>query len=188
MAFGHGATVQQVAQLTTLTKAKYDFINDSLYIASRGGSQLMNQISLALKQGTPQAATDALGNPPDVRFTLLVAHDTNISYLRTLLGFRWTLGDYLEGNIPPVGSLQFERYKQLKTGRYFLRVAFEAQSLGQIRQLAPLTAAQPPLHADLASGKGCVSTQAGLLCPMEVALKRLDQHIDRTALTAYSYR
>ncbi|MDY7534677.1 histidine-type phosphatase [Pseudomonas sp. Bout1] len=188
VAFGQGVTPAQVAQLTTLTKAKYDFINDSLYIASRGGSQLMNQISLALKQGTPQAVNDALGNPPDARFTLLVAHDTNISYLRTMLGFRWALGDYLEGNIPPVGSLQFERYKQLKTGRYFLRVAFEAQSLDQIRQLAPLATAQPPLHADLASGEGCVRTQAGLLCPMDVALKRLEQHIDRTALTAYSYR
>ena len=147
----------------------------------------MNQISLALKQGTPQATKDALGTPPDARFTLLVAHDTNISYLRTMLGFRWTLGDYLEGNIPPVGSLQFERYKQLATGRYFLRVAFEAQSLDQIRQLAPLTAAQPPLHADLAGGEGCVSTSVGVLCPLAGALQRLDRHIDRTALTPYHY-
>ncbi|MFP7634088.1 histidine-type phosphatase [Pseudomonas veronii] len=187
VAFGHGRTAQQVSQLTALTKAKYDFINDSPYIASRGGSQLMNQISLALKQGTPQATEDALGTPPDVRFTLLVAHDTNISYLRTMLGFRWTLGDYLEGNIPPVGSLQFERYKQLATGRYFLRVAFEAQSLEQIRQLAPLTAGQPPLHADLAGGEGCVSTSAGVLCPLAGALQRLDRHIDRSALTPYHY-
>lgn len=187
VAFGQGRSAQQVSQLTALTKAKYDFINDSPYIASRGGSQLMNQISLALKQGTPLTTNDPLAMPPDAPFTLLVAHDTNISYLRTLLGFRWTLGDYLEGNIPPVGSLQFERYKQVATGRYFLRVAFEAQSLEQIRQLTPLTVEQPPLHADMRGAEGCVDTAVGRLCPLALALQRLDQNIDRTALTSYHY-
>ena len=187
VAFGHGRSARQVSQLTALTKAKYDFINDSPYIASRGGSQLMNQIALALGQGTPQAKDDPLGMPPDTRFTLLVAHDTNISYLRTLLGFRWSLGDYLEGNIPPVGSLHFERYKQLSSGRYFLRVAFEAQSLEQIRQLTPLTRAQPPLHADMTGTQGCITASVGVLCPLDAALQRLDQNIDRTALTPYHY-
>ena len=187
VAFGHGRSAQQVSRLTALTKAKYDFINDSLYIASRGGSQLMNQISLALKHGTPQAMDDPLGMPPDARFTLLVAHDTTISYLRTLLGFRWTLGDYLEGNIPPVGSLQFERYKQVATGRYFLRVAFEAQSLEQIRQLTPLTPSRPPLQADMPGAEGCVHTSAGVLCPLTSALQRLDRNVDRSALTPYHY-
>lgn len=60
----------------------------------------MNQIALELKQGTPLEQKDAPDSPPDVPLMLLMAHDTNISYLRTMLGFGWKQGDYIANNIP----------------------------------------------------------------------------------------
>ena len=188
VAFGHARTASQVSSLMVLTKAKYDFLNDIPYIASRGASELMNQISLQLKQGTALATTTAKSAPPDVPLMLLVAHDTNISYLRTMLGFGWKLGDYLENNIPPVGTLQFERYKEVKTGEYFLRIAFEAQSMDQIRNLTPLTGTQKPLKGDFQSAGDCRKTSVGLLCPLKEALVKVDQNIDPTALTPYSFQ
>ena len=187
VAFGHARTASQVSSLMLLTKAKYDFLNDIPYIASRGASELMNQISLELKQGTSLASTTAENTPPDVPLMLLVAHDTNISYLRTMLGFGWKLGDYLENNIPPVGTLQFERYKEVKTGDYFLRIAFEAQSMDQIRNLTPLNGAQIPLKQDFASSKDCRKTSVGLLCPLKGAMATVDHNIDPTALTPYTW-
>ena len=188
VAFGNARTPAEVSSLMVLTKAKYDFLNDIPYIASRGASELMNQISLELKQGTSFAKKDAPGTPPDVPLMLLVAHDTNISYLRTMLGFGWKLGDYLENNIPPVGTLQFERYREVKTGEYFLRIAFEAQSMDQIRNLTRLDGAEKPLKGDFASAKDCRKTSVGLLCPLKEALLKVDQNIDPTALTPYSFQ
>ena len=188
VAFANGRTAAEVSSLMVLTKAKYDYLNDIPYIASRGASELMNQISLELKQGTSLAQKDAPDAPPDVPLMLLVAHDTNISYLRTMLGFGWKLGDYIENNIPPVGTLQFERYKEVKTGEYFLRIAFEAQSMDQIRNLTQLSASQKPLKGDFASAKDCRKTSVGLLCPLKDAMVKVDQNIDPTALTPYSFK
>ncbi|WP_374116714.1 histidine-type phosphatase, partial [uncultured Pseudomonas sp.] len=155
--------------------------------ASRGASELMNQIALELKQGTPLEQKDAPDSPPDVPLMLLVAHDTNISYLRTMLGFGWKQGDYIANNIPPVGTLQFERYKEVKTGEYFLRIAFEAQSMDQIRNLTQLTATQKPLRSDFQSAGDCRKTSAGLLCPLKDAMVKVEQNIDPTALTPYTF-
>ena len=186
VAFGHARTAAEVSSLMVLTKAKYDFLNDIPYIASRGASELMNQVSLELKQGT--ALASALGHtPPDVPLMLLVAHDTNISYLRTMLGFNWKLGDYIDNNIPPVGTLQFERYKEIKTGGYFLRIAFEAQSMDQVRNLSQLSSAEKPLASDFESAKDCRSTSVGLLCPFKEAMVTVDKNIDPTALTPYTF-
>ena len=188
VAFGHARTPAEVSSLMVLTKAKYEYLNDIPYIASRGASELMNQISLELKQGTSLASKDASSAPPDVPLMLLVAHDTNISYLRTLLGFGWKLGDYIDNNIPPVGTLQFERYKEVKTGEYFLRIAFEAQSMDQLRTLTPLTGEQKPLKADFKSSKNCRNTLVGLLCPFKEAMATVDHNIDPSALTPYRFQ
>lgn len=187
VAFGHARTTAEVSSLMVLTKAKYDFLNDIPYIASRGASELMNQISLQLKQGTALAGKADPSTPPDVPLMLLVAHDTNIAYLRTMLGFGWKLGDYIENNIPPVGTLQFERYKEVKTGEYFLRIAFEAQSMDQIRRLTSLSGTEKPLKADFESAKDCRKTSVGLLCPLKEAMNKVDQNIDPTALTPYTF-
>lgn len=102
VAFGNARSAAEISSLMVLTKAKYDFLNDIPYIASRGASELTSQISLALKPGTLLANKKVQSTPPDVPLMLLVAHDTNISYLRTMLCFGWKLGDHIENNIPPV--------------------------------------------------------------------------------------
>ncbi|MBW0235132.1 histidine-type phosphatase [Pseudomonas taetrolens] len=188
VAFGHARSAAEVSSLMVLTKAKYDFVNDIPYIASRGASELMNQISLELKQGTPLASTRTENTPPDVPLMLLVAHDTNISYLRTMLGFNWKQGDYIDNNIPPVGTLQFERYKEVKTGEYFLRIGFEAQSMDQIRNLTTLSETAKPYRTDFASSKDCRTTRLGLLCPLKDAISTVDKNIDPTALTPYTFQ
>ena len=188
VAFGNGRTAAEVSSLMVLTKAKYDYLNDIPYIASRGASELMNQIALALKQGTALAAKNVTDTPPDVPLMLLVAHDTNISYLRTMLGFGWKLGDYIENNIPPVGTLQFERYKEVSTGDYFLRIAFEAQSMDQIRNLTQLQGQAKPLNSEFKSATDCRTTRVGLLCPLKAAMATVERNIDPTALTPYRFQ
>ena len=187
VAFGHARTAKEVAALSRFHQAKYDFINDTPYISTRGGSQLMNQIALAVRQGTELERKDPLGNPPSTSLLLLVAHDTNISYLRTMLGFTWKLGDYPQGNIPPGGTLAFERYVESKTGKRFVRVVFEGQSMDQIRSLTRLEGGEKPLIAEFKAADDCRQTSVGLLCPLDAVATKLDSIVDRTALKAYQY-
>lgn len=187
VAFGHARTPAQVAELMELHKAKYDFINDTPYISTRGGSQLMNQVALALRQGTEVEKKDSVGNPPDTALLLFVAHDTNISYLRTILGFTWKLGDYPQGNIPPGSGLAFERYLETASGKRFVRVMFEGQSMDQIRSLASLGADEKPLIAEFKASDECQETNVGLLCPLEGFSALLDSKIDKTAVVEYQY-
>jgi 4-phytase / acid phosphatase len=86
-----------------------------------------------------------------------------------------------------VGTLQFERYKEVKTGELFLRIAFEAQSMDQIRNLTRLSGPQKPLTSDFKSVSDCRKTSVGLLCPFKDALVKVEQNIDPTALTPYSF-
>lgn len=187
VAFGNARDAQAVSALAGLHRAKYQFINDTPYIARRGGSQLMNQIVLALEQGTALQVRGAQGTPPDVAVMLLVAHDTNLAQLRSMLGFHWQLGDYQPDNIPPGSALMFERYRDSVTGERFVRTRFVAQSLDQIRALTPLGGTAQPLQAEFDPG-GCNDTAAGRLCGLHAFTKRVRAAIDPSALASYEYR
>lgn len=179
VAFGQADSAARVSALLPLLTAKYDFTNDLPSAARRGGSVLLDQIAKALQTSQSQDA------PPDVRWLLFVASDINLSYLRTLLHFNWQQGDYPRGNLPPGGSLVFERWRD-NLGKRFLRVYFQSQSLDQLRQLTPISASDPLLttewHPD-----GCKRTEVGTLCPYDAALQRIGQATDRSSQVPVSY-
>lgn len=179
VAFGQADSAARVSALLPLLTAKYDFTNDLPSAARRGGSVLLDQIAKALQTSQSQDA------PPDVRWLLFVASDINLSYLRTLLHFSWQQGDYPRGNLPPGGSLVFERWRD-NLGKRFLRVYFQSQSLDQLRQLTPISASDPLLttewHPD-----GCQRTEVGTLCPYDAALQRIGQATDRSSQVPVSY-
>ncbi|ACT08932.1 Glucose-1-phosphatase [Dickeya chrysanthemi Ech1591] len=181
VAFGNAGTAAAVAALMPLLTANYDFTNDLPYVARRGGSILMNQIALALNPERHQE--DA---PPDAKWLLYVAHDTNIAKLRAMLGFTWQMGDYPRGNIPPAGSLIFERWRNAQSGQRFVRIYFQAQSLDQIRGLTTLDNDHPPLRSEF-SINGCQKIDVGTLCPYDAVMKRLNESVDRTALLPVRY-
>ncbi len=96
-----------------------------LYTAQKRGSVLLNAMLDGVK---PEA-------DPNVRWLLLVAHDTNIAMVRTLMNFSWQLPGYSRGNIPPGSSLVLERWRNAKSGERYLRVYFQAQGLDDLRRL-----------------------------------------------------
>lgn len=186
VAFGHVSNAQDLIPLMAPMTAKYDFTNDVPYIAQRGGSLFMQQIAQALAQGTQEAQDMSQGEPPTVPYLLYVAHDTNIAYLRTLLQFHWQLPGDTADNIPPAGSLVFERWRDTTTQQRFLRIYFQTQSLDQIRSLTSLDDRQPLLKEELTS-QGCQQTEKGTLCPFGTALKSMRESIDSSALAPVHY-
>ena len=104
----------QITALLPLLTENYDLSNDVLYTAQKRGSVLLN----AMLDGVKPEAN------PNVRWLLLVAHDTNIAMVRTLMNFSWQLPGYSRGNIPPGSSTVLERWRNAKSGERYLRVYF----------------------------------------------------------------
>lgn len=114
LAWGKITRAVQITALLPLLTENYDLSNDVLYTAQKRGSVLLN----AMLDGVKPEAN------PNVRWLLLVAHDTNIAMVRTLMNFSWQLPGYSRGNIPPGSSLVLERWRNAKSGERYLRVYF----------------------------------------------------------------
>lgn len=178
VAFGNISRAGQISALLPLLTANDELSNSVPYMARRRGSMLLNAVIENL-----EGANAAL---PDARWLLLVAHDTNIAMLRTLIGFQWQLTGYARGNIPPGGSLVFERWRERSSGKRFLRVYFQAQSLDQLRQLQAPDPQHPQLRAEWHEAN-CRITPVGTLCPYQSLLSRWQQAVDRQALIPVNY-
>lgn len=180
LAWGNITHAGQISAMLPLLTANYDLSNDLRYTAQKRASVLLNAM---LAAAAPEKRADA---PPDARWLLLVAHDTNIAMVRSLMGFSWTLPGYARGNIPPGASLVLERWRDKASGQRFLRLYFQAQSLNALRQLQPIDAAHPLLREEWHQ-PDCRVTPVGTLCPLRTALRALSRAIDSDAMTPVSY-
>ncbi|HCB1209088.1 TPA: histidine phosphatase family protein [Klebsiella pneumoniae] len=173
LAWGKITQARQITALLPLLTENYDLSNDVLYTAQKRGSVLLN----AMLDGVKPKAN------PNVRWLLLVAHDTNIAMVRTLMNFSWQLPGYSRGNIPPGSSLVLERWRNAKSGERYLRVYFQAQGLDDLRRLQTPDAQHPMLRQEWHQ-PGCRQTDVGTLCPFQAAITALGQRIDRSSAPA----
>lgn len=178
VAFGAVHQQRDLTPLLALNSAKYDYSNDVPYIARRGGSALMAQILAALDPQNHSA--------PGQRWLMLVAHDNNIAYLRTLLRFSWQQSGYPRGSIPPAASLVFERWRNRHSGQRFVRILFRAQRLAQIRQLQPLQSVNDLLQSEF-SAPGCRASSVGRLCPLADTLLQVNDRLDPALLVPFRW-
>ncbi|HBV9944715.1 TPA: histidine-type phosphatase [Klebsiella aerogenes] len=171
LAWGKITRASQITAILPLLTENYDLSNDVLYTAQKRGSVLLN----AMLDGVKADAT------PNVRWLLLVAHDTNIAMVRTLMNFSWQLPGYSRGNIPPGSSLVIERWRNSKNGERYLRVYFQAQSLDDLRRLQMPDQQHPMLQQEWRQ-PDCQQTSVGTLCPYQSALEALSKQIDKSAV------
>lgn len=182
LAWGKITSSGQITAILTLLTEKYDLGNDVLYTARKRGSILLN----AMLQGAEQGVNKTADSLPDTRWLLLVAHDTNIAMVRTLMGFSWTLPGYTRGNIPPGSSLVFERWRDRKSGERFMHVYFQAQRMDDLRHLQTVDQTHPLLREEWRQ-PGCRVTDVGTICPMKSTVRALSKNLDRHAITPVDY-
>jgi 4-phytase / acid phosphatase len=118
------------------------------YVAQRYAAPVAAEILKALN-----------GEAGTGKLTLLVGHDTNIAALRGLLEAHFTAADYPQDDPPPGGAMGFELLGNA-AGQKFVRAFYTAQTMDQLRELQPLTAANPPAYSYFPI-PGCPS-----LCPL----------------------
>lgn len=75
-----------------------------------------------------------------VRLTMIVGHDTNVANLGGLLGVHWHVPGFAPDDPAPGGALLLEMLRG-RDGRGYVRAAYRAQTLEQIRAARPLAAA-----------------------------------------------
>jgi 4-phytase/acid phosphatase len=139
-------------QMMTLHTAYADLMRRTPQLARGRGAKLLNQIAASLEQA-------AAGKEPGV--LVIAGHDTNISNLSGLLNLSWLLPSYQRDDSPPGGALVFTLWRT--AGRYSVRLQFVSQTMDQMHDAAPLSAAHPPPVANLFM-PGCSTSADGYPC------------------------
>jgi 4-phytase / acid phosphatase len=139
-----GPTLRFVMQANI---AAWNYEDRTPAIARTNASNLLEHIHATLEQSVSgKPVPGAIGKPGD-RMVILVGHDSNIVAVAGALGIDW-IEDGRVDDSPPGSALVFELWRSATTGS-FVRVAFTAQTLEQMRNSMPLTEANPPAEAPI---------------------------------------
>ncbi|WP_170975770.1 histidine-type phosphatase [Rhizobium sp. FY34] len=184
VAFGKLDGAQDIIRLSALRQMKYDISNRVPYVARRDASNFLNQILLAVAKD-PSDATVSDG-PPNARFLLFMASDTQQAEVAAMLGLHWHLPPYVDDETPPTGALSFERLHDA-SGRAYVRLGFTAPTLDQIRNASVIDAASPPVQASV-SIPGCETETVEGACPLDRFLTIARASLDMSAVGEQSYR
>jgi 4-phytase/acid phosphatase len=142
-----------IAQLLALHPLAYKLTARPAYIADRAAA--------------PLAARILIGLTGDQKYTVLVGHDTNQAELAGMLGLHWLVGGYPADDPPPGGGMLFVLTRDTKSGRAFVTVSYQVQTMDEIRSLARLTGRAAPAMQRLAIPE-CGDATAAEACPLPV--------------------
>jgi 4-phytase / acid phosphatase len=126
------ATPQRLAQVSRLHALLFDIFDRSSVMARRTAAAMAPHVSALL-------AAD--GGPP---VSILVGHDNNIAALASLIGAHFQVPGYGLDDPPLGGALGFMVLRAPGSDAKLVRVFYQAQSLDQLRTLAPLSLQHPP--------------------------------------------
>lgn len=161
----------------------HDFMLRTPYAAQVTASDLaihLRDTILAAASGKP--AKYQLGSMED-HFILLDGHDANLIWLGGLLRLDWVLSDQTFNATPPGSALVFEVRRDRTTGTAKVQVLFLSQTLDQIRELRPLTPAEPPSIAPVFV-PGCSGPGPTYACPVQEFAGIVDSMIDTRFVSA----
>lgn len=183
--WGKAGTLADVIRLSEARTLKYEFYEQVPYIARRGSSNILAQLTKALTAGTGIDDTLPVAGPPEAAYTLFVGSDTQISQIGTILGVHWKPATYRPDETPPTGGLIFERVVD-GNGQRSVRLSFVTPTLDQMRGTAALDETHPPEILPIPLPE-CATTSDGA-CPVRDFAALIAKQIDRTAIADQSYR
>jgi 4-phytase/acid phosphatase len=157
--------VAEIQRALELHDATFDLLYRTPYLARREGSSLLARVAGAL---TGLAFAGLAPPEPAVRgarFLAYIGHDTNIATLGGALDATWEMpGNPLNPTLPG-GALMFER-RRSADGHERVYVSYVAQTLEQMRSLAPLTLDAPPVRTPIRI-PGCSASEPGYPCAID---------------------
>jgi 4-phytase/acid phosphatase len=155
----HDATLRE---LLTLHQLDQDLTQKTKPIARQRGSNLLTLIGAILVNGHSFPAHAATG---------------------ALLDITWQIPGFLPGEATPGGALAFEQFRDVSTAKRYVRIAYYAQTLDEMRRRAPLTYRDPPGMVQVAL-PACSADLVNNACPLETFLKIVKAAVDPGCVTA----
>ncbi|MCL1553578.1 histidine-type phosphatase [Xanthomonas nasturtii] len=156
------ATPERLAQVSRLHALLFDIYARPHYMAARSGAPLAREV------------LQRFGDAQAPKVSLFVGSDTHIAALSSLLGVHFHLPGYGADDPPPGGALLLGLWRQ-PDGTRVVRARYLAQSLDQLRTLAPLDLAHPPLQQELAL-EICAPDQR-MTCPLPAFAQALETQL-----------
>jgi len=137
-------------------------------IAARAhASTLLGHIVMSLEQRVTGKSVKGLDHPQSTKLLYYGAHDTNVLYIKELLGLSWLSEGWQKDHTPPGGHITFELYKE--ANKFYVALFFDVQKPIQIRKASKLTEDNKPSRNPLTI-PGCSMPDSGehaLWCPWE---------------------
>ena len=171
-------TNAQMQQAFRLHTEAYDLMQRTPYLAKKRGSALLWRVAQVVTSA--RSLGFGLADPAarDAKFVAYVGHDTNISNLAGMLDTSWLQPGYQRNQTPPAGALMFE-VKEGTDKKLRVYASYVAQSLEQMRTLAPLTLEAPPVKTPLRLPGCSASTPGGIACTLEEFAVAVRNVVDR---------
>jgi len=145
--------------LTLHPSGKFRVLNRPAYVADRAAALFTKRMLDALQTGT-------------AKVTLLLGHDTNVADLGGLLNVHWKVPSFPADDVAPGAAMGFELLKDA-AGKRYVRIVYQSQTMGQMRNLTPLTLKSPPSYFAI-SLPGCEAEQVEKACPIDTFLRTVE--------------
>jgi 4-phytase/acid phosphatase len=181
VAWGRLAHDATLSELLTLHLLDQDLTQKTKPLAQQRGSNLLSLIGAILVNGHSFPGHAATGQP--VRLGILVGHDSNIHNLAALLDITWQIPGFLPGQASPGGALAFEQFREVRSEKRYVRIAYYAQTLDEMRRRAPLNYRDPPGMVQVAL-PACSADMVNNACPLDSFLKIVKAAVDPGCVTA----
>ncbi len=180
VAWGRLSGDAELEKLLEIHRLEFDLAQKTLPIARQHGSNLVAQIVASLQNGHNFPGIQSLAEP--VRLGLLVGHDTNLANVSRLLNVGWRIPGFQADEPTPGGALAFELLRAPRTGQRYVRLAYYAQTLEQMRKASVLDFERPPgmVAVELPA---CASDAVEKACPLERFVAIANEAIDPGCVT-----
>lgn len=156
------ASLADIRTMLRFHPVKFRYETRPPYVAQRLAAPLARRILDAVqgKSGT---------------ITLLFGHDTNLAALGGFYDLHWTMSDFPADDIAPGGAIGFEVVRARDKQRY-VRAFSQAQSMAQVRALAPLTGSAKPDRQSIPI-PGCGPARCSLQAFEQLTMDRLERPV-----------
>jgi 4-phytase/acid phosphatase len=151
-------TLDELSQQTRINTLQISIAMRQPYLARVQSSSAASHILRSMNQAISGEPLGGAFGDPQSQVLVIISSDFYLSGLAGLLDAHWLLPSYQPDFCPPGGALVFE-LRQVKTnGQYLVRVFYTAQTFDQLRNLTPLTLAEPPATMQLLIPGGSSTT------------------------------
>jgi len=181
VAWGRLANDSALRELLTLHQLDQDLTQKTTPIAQQRGSNLLTLIGAILVNGHRFPGHAATGQP--VRVGFLVGHESNIHNVAALLDLTWRVPGFLPGEASPGGALAFEQFRDPRNEKRYVRIAYYAQTLDEMRSRASLTYRDPAGMVQVAL-PACSGELVNNACPLETFLRIVKAAVEPACVTA----